>query len=412
MKKFIVMLVLVLVASVSFSAFNEDLDVAKSLASAGDLVGAQAAYEQILVDYPEQEVDVLARTGLQVGFLLMRQKKFVEAQTKYEKVITDYPAADMSILIHARVKIGDLFVRRNMREEARMEYDKVVDDYPAANYIWLLGLLVKKGQSFMKQGMYEEAQAEYEAVLTTYPEANENKLASAIMNVGNCLLNRNMLAEAQAKYDQVATSYPTTPYAMRSKVQSLRVQFQQGFALTNILQDAMSSPVLPSPVLQTYQAKYGEKRVVGAASLDEIFSIIMSHDQIKPMEFNEAIAERATIECQKGVKSVIRDEGLTFVGDAGKSNITAKLSVVVEALNAPALEGLEAAFTSCGVTIEPLDRTYVKSFGKLIADKVMHGELAPDSIRYLPHVYIALGYDKFQEWMTIYNEGGTFDWPE
>jgi len=37
--------------------------------------------------------------------------------------------------------------------------------------------------------------------------------------------------------------------------------------------------------------------------------------------------------------------------------------------------------------------------------------LALYNAKNLPHVYIALGPEKFAEWMKVYNEGGKFEWP-
>jgi len=166
----------------------------------------------------------------------------------------------------------------------------------------------------------------------------------------------------------------------------------------------------PQPTLLYFQKKYGANTVLQKSSLNEIFSIVTSPDVIKPMKFNEAIAARIAQECQEKVKPILRTEGKTFVGEAGRTNITEKVSPVIDLLNSPALKGIEAALLTCGVTIEPLDRTHIQTYGQQIGDMIMNGQLDPDPLKFLPHVYLALGYDLFQDWMLVYNEGGTFDW--
>ena len=130
MKKLLISLVaLISLAGISFADIQADIDSARALYDAEEYVQAQAAYEQILLDYPEASIDRLADAQRMIGRSLRSQGKHEEALIEFQKVIDNYPEASIDRLAYAQRMIGESLSRQGKHEEANEAYLKAAFDY-------------------------------------------------------------------------------------------------------------------------------------------------------------------------------------------------------------------------------------------------------------------------------------------
>ena len=452
MKKLItIMSVLALVAGVSFAGITESMENANSLVEQNMLPEAIEAYETVLTDYPDAPVETLAFAQRRIGNLLARQNKFSDAIAAYEKTIADYPDAPVEILVQAQRRIGNLLEQQGKLSEAIEAYEKTVMDYPEAPVATLADSQRRIGNLLERQGKRPQAVEAYEKALADYPDAPVELLANTHRSLGYTLWKLSKLADAQAALEKFVAYYPYSDSrdVLRVKREVAELLVRQGkfaeaqAAYEKLIADYPTAWNAPedvqadmrkwlgralkrqgkiveadeafesmlqygASVRERYMAEYAD--VIKDAPLDAIFRIVMSEDWVKPLSFVDAIAERLNNDCLAAIRRTIREQGGTFVGEEAKALIESLLAPVALAANAPALEGMEAALAACGIEIAPLDRTFVRSRGKRVADRIMMGETEATETT-LAHVYIALGYDLFQAWLQVYNEGGTFEWP-
>ena len=102
----------------------------------------------------------------------------------------------------------------------------------------------------------------------------------------------------------------------------------------------------------------------------------------------------------------LRAESKTFVVKDGVNPLVAKVQPVIDALNAPACEGLEAALRALGAEVAEGDRTELKKMAEVWAAQVMSGDLAGgEAARYLGKIAIALGVDAYNRFVDEFNNG-------
>lgn len=108
------------------------------------------------------------------------------------------------------------------------------------------------------------------------------------------------------------------------------------------------------------------------------------------------------------VKIVLRQEGKTFIsttdadGNVIVNPIEERMREVLTALNAPQCVGLEAALTSLGFTVEPIDRSRLNSTIPSYANDIMIGE---KPFKLTGSIVTLLGVDGYNDWVKVYNEG-------
>ncbi|MCX6996328.1 MAG: hypothetical protein NTV49_04415 [Kiritimatiellaeota bacterium] len=102
----------------------------------------------------------------------------------------------------------------------------------------------------------------------------------------------------------------------------------------------------------------------------------------------------------------LRAEGTTFVVKNGINPLVVKVQPVIDALNAPACEGLEAALRALGAKVADCERTELKKMADVWATQMMSGDLAGgEASRYLGKVAIAMGAEAYNRFVDEFNNG-------
>jgi hypothetical protein len=105
-------------------------------------------------------------------------------------------------------------------------------------------------------------------------------------------------------------------------------------------------------------------------------------------------------------RATLRVEGKSFVVKDGVNPLVAKVQPVVDALNAPACEGLEAALRALGLDVCDHDRADLKKVGDTWRVQVMRGDISGnDAARLLGKISIVLGADGYNRFVDEYNNG-------
>ena len=102
----------------------------------------------------------------------------------------------------------------------------------------------------------------------------------------------------------------------------------------------------------------------------------------------------------------LRAEGKSFVVKDGVNPLVAKVQPVVDALNAPACEGLETALRALGLDVRDYDRGDLKKIGDSWRAQVMRGDLSgSDAVRLLGKIAVVLGAEGYNRFVDEYNNG-------
>ena len=162
-----------------------------------------------------------------------------------------------------------------------------------------------------------------------------------------------------------------------------------------------------------------QRKAVGWQGLDTavLVTALLDGEAKKNMAQMNAVKEAIKDRCAAGVKGLLRKEGKTFVArtvvttnaagnvmSALSNPIEARLRPVVDALNAPECEGLEAALRSFGFEVRDMDRTKLRTDVRKYADSIMNGE-TPANPANDGSIAVLLGPDGYNAWVKAYNEG-------
>ena len=162
-----------------------------------------------------------------------------------------------------------------------------------------------------------------------------------------------------------------------------------------------------------------QRKAVGWQGIDTavLVTALLDGEAKKNMAQMNAVKEAIKDRCAAGVKGLLRKEGKTFVArtvattnaagnvtSALSNPIEARLRPVVDALNAPECEGLEAALRSFGFEVRDMDRTKLRNDVRKYADAIMNGE-TPANPANDGSIAVLLGPDGYNAWVKAYNEG-------
>lgn len=111
---------------------------------------------------------------------------------------------------------------------------------------------------------------------------------------------------------------------------------------------------------------------------------------------------------EPAIKKYLRKNGKSFVsivGPDGKVSvnpITDASKPIIDALNAPKCEGLEAALREIGIDVPDYDRTRITTLVPDYMDKIMYGEIPFNNVG---SILMFLGVDGYNKWVDEYNNG-------
>ena len=139
-------------------------------------------------------------------------------------------------------------------------------------------------------------------------------------------------------------------------------------------------------------------------SLEDVVSYLLAPD---PLGLTEAESWKQTIKGRvvELARTTLRAEGKSFVVKDGVNPLVAKVQPVVDALNAPACEGLEEALRGLGGNVRDMDRGELKKVVETWRAQVMRGDLGNDAARFLGKISIVLGADRYNRFVDEYNNG-------
>lgn len=154
-----------------------------------------------------------------------------------------------------------------------------------------------------------------------------------------------------------------------------------------------------------YNVLQGGSLVSSGASEQDLTSLLLAAE---PLGLREVEAAKQAIKGRAIIlaRAKLRADGKSFVMKDSVNPLTAKVQPVVDGLNAPACEGLEAALRALGVEVSDFDRTELLKVGETWRGQVMRGDLTDySSSRLLGKIAIVLGADGFNRFVDEYNNG-------
>ena len=110
------------------------------------------------------------------------------------------------------------------------------------------------------------------------------------------------------------------------------------------------------------------------------------------------------------VRAKMRAEGETFVGTEGRSNVVARLQVILDQLNSGSAIGIEATLRGYGVDCPDKSRTNMIARATILLPKIMDGSVMPDP-RQKRLLQPVLGATEYELWRVAYNTGGSYTMP-
>ena len=140
-------------------------------------------------------------------------------------------------------------------------------------------------------------------------------------------------------------------------------------------------------------------------SVEDMVSLLMA---VEPMAITDAESAKRAIKTRvvDMARASLRAEGKSFVMKNGVNPLVAKVQPVVDALNAPACEGLEAALRGLGATIQDVDRTELKKVSDAWRAQIMRGDVTGnEAARLLGKISVVLGSDGYNGFVDEYNNG-------
>ena len=124
----------------------------------------------------------------------------------------------------------------------------------------------------------------------------------------------------------------------------------------------------------------------------------------EPLDLNEVQVVKQMVKDHaiRLARVALRADGKSFVTKDGVNPLAAKVQPVVDALNAPGCEGLEAALRALGADAPDCDRAELKGMCDAAGTRIMQGD---GGMEWLGKVSIVLGVDGFNRFVDEYNNG-------
>ena len=170
-------------------------------------------------------------------------------------------------------------------------------------------------------------------------------------------------------------------------------------SLTNSKNYSFGKSVLASKIIEERDMKLQMKDM----NIATLSSWILDGEPKKSLNDVKAIKETIKTLCVTLVKINLRKQGKTFViGEDGINPIQQKMQPIVDALNAPECNGLEAALS--GIVTLNIDRTRLETDVKKYMNDVFYG-IVPPSPSTDGSIAVLLGPDGYNNWIKSYNLG-------
>ena len=137
------------------------------------------------------------------------------------------------------------------------------------------------------------------------------------------------------------------------------------------------------------------------------------NDMVSVLLAGEYLFLREAGECKAGIKAAavtlarekLHADGLSFVVHDGVNPIAERVKPVVEALNAPECEGLEASLRALGCDVADRDRGDLRRVAEEWQQAIMRGEAKAALNLMLGKLSVALGPEDYNRFVDAYNNG-------
>jgi len=218
---------------------------------------AAAAFENLIRDYPDSELDEEARFFVGDSFFLAED--YSGAIAKYQLFLSLYP--ESGLRVSATFRIGSSYFQKKRFVEARANFQTVVDRYPKDYFAPLAEYFI--AESYLAAGQMRDALFAYTKVITQYPEQfrisplahfklawtgfqvgdyaqtlqtcdnflalyRSNALAKEVLLIkGNALAKLKRMPEATQVFQQILDVAPASEVAEQALFTILQNQFNQ-----------------------------------------------------------------------------------------------------------------------------------------------------------------------------------------
>jgi len=177
------------------NALTNAIKAGNELALAGDHAAALALFEQVLVDFPQEDNQYVYLVNINAGNSAFELGDRAKAKMHYERVVAADPANSDGRMALAKAAMMDRDLDTAMTHLAEINLEGIRDSLVFYN---IGSLLFEQGQSAEAQGYYEGA-----------IERDPN-FADAYMQLALCMIQQGQMAEAKVPLQKVVELDPNS----------------------------------------------------------------------------------------------------------------------------------------------------------------------------------------------------------
>ena len=154
-----------------------------------------------------------------------------------------------------------------------------------------------------------------------------------------------------------------------------------------------------------YQVLRGEPVVSGRTETEDLVRLLLAVE-VLDLRGAERLREAVKWNAVRLARHQLRAEGLSFVAVDDVNPLEDRVRPVVDSLNAPLADGLEAALRDLGAVVADMDRTALRRQGDAWRERILLGDINQrDAAGILGKLSVALGVEEFNDFVTVYNYG-------
>lgn len=210
---------------------------------------------------------------------------------------------------------------------------------------------------------------------------------------------RRVLAHEQAKPEQSAMTWRfaiAVPPEQRQEFNEMLEKLVPGIF--------QGRPVAGEMALK-YRVRLGQKVETSETETADLVSMLLAPEPMY-LFLTERLKEALKNQAVRMARVQLRAQGRTFVVRNGINPLMEAVRPVVDALNAPMCEGLEAALRGLGAEVADRDRDELQALTAQWRDEVLAGDLqAMKMTEVLGRLSVGLGVKGFNTFVEEYNHG-------
>jgi len=170
------------------TALTNAIKEGNALATAGDHAGALALFEQVLVDFPQEDNQYVYLVNINAGNSAFELGDLAKAKMFYERVVAADPANTEGRMALAKAAMMERDLDTALMHLAEIDLTQIGDPLVFYNI----------GSLLFEQGQSAEAQSYYEGAIERDPN-----FADAYMQLALCLIQQGQMDAAKAPLEKV-----------------------------------------------------------------------------------------------------------------------------------------------------------------------------------------------------------------